>query len=263
MLAATAAGASWVGPLSPAAAEPLATLQPIKPPTAAAGAPAAVQPITFLPSRGRECGRHKRGRRYCQGPRRVAAPYGPAAELAAQLAIGDLKAVSHLLLNAPKPEWVAAAGAVRPGALMFPIDEGVVWRGLQRGRRERGKFRPRHKGVDIGAPEGTPIRSVQDGIVVYADNGVRGYGNLLVTVHGDGSVAFYAHCREVYVFAGQRVTRGLVVAQVGQTGITRGPHLHFEYRKGGYVRNPLPLFERQATTPQPSLARASARSAPR
>lgn len=230
-------------------------MQPIQPPSAAAGAPTAMQPITYLPSRGRECGRHRRGRRYCQGPRRVPAPHGDAAELATELGLGEIKTMSHLLLNAPKAEWVAAAGPVRTGALLFPIDDGVVWRGLQGSRRVQGKFRPRHKGIDIGAAEGTPIRSVQDGLVVYSDNGVRGYGNLLVTVHGDGSVAFYAHCRELYVFAGQRITRGQVVGQSGQTGITRGPHLHFEYRRGGRVKNPLPLFERE----QPALARASTR----
>jgi murein DD-endopeptidase MepM/ murein hydrolase activator NlpD len=251
-LAAVAAGAPPLGLLSMAAAEPLATLQPIKPPTTAAGAPASVTPITWQPAKGRQCGRHKRGRRYCQGPRRVPMPYGEAAELAVELGLGELKTVSHLLLNAPKPEWVAAAGLVRTGGLLFPIDEGVVWRGLQGGRRVRGKFHPRHKGVDIGGAEGTPIRSVQDGIVVYADNGVRGYGNLLVTVHGDGSATFYAHCRELYLFAGQRVTRGQVIGQVGQTGITRGPHLHFEYRKAGKIRNPLPLFVRA----EPALALA-------
>jgi murein DD-endopeptidase MepM/ murein hydrolase activator NlpD len=252
-LAAAAVGLAMLVLPSLGVAEPLAALQPIKPPNAdTAGTPAAVQPITWQPARGRECGRHKRGRRYCQGPRRVPAPHGDAAQLALQLGLGEVKTMSHLLLNAPKAEWIAAAGDARPGKLLFPIDEGVVWRGLQRGRKVHGKFRPRHKGIDIGAPDGTPMRSVQDGLVVYSDNGVRGYGNMLVTVHGDGSVALYAHCREIYVFAGQRVTRGQVVAQVGQTGITRGPHLHFEYRKASRVRDPSRLFERT----QPVLARA-------
>ena len=179
-------------------------------------------------------------------------PYGEAAQLAMQLGLGEIKTMSHLLLNAPKPEWVAAAGPARTGGLLFPIDAGVVWRGLQGSRKVQGRWKPRHKGLDIGGAEGTPIRSVQDGLVVYADNGVRSYGNLLVTVQGDGSVVFYAHCREVYVFAGQRVTRGQLVAQVGKTGITRGAHLHFEYRKAGRVRNPLPLFE----SDEPTLALA-------
>jgi murein DD-endopeptidase MepM/ murein hydrolase activator NlpD len=254
-LAALAAGAPSFGLPSPTAAEPLATLYPIKLPPAASAPTAAMQPIVYMPAHGRECGRHKRGRPYCQGPRRVPMPYGEAAALATRLELGSIKTMSHLLLNAPKPEWVAAAGPARPGALLFPIDEGVVWRGLQGSRRVQGKWHPRHKGLDIGASEGTPIRAVQDGLVVYSDNGVRGYGNLLVTVQGDGSVVFYAHCREVYVFAGQRITRGQVVGQSGQTGITRGPHLHFEYRKGGRVRNPLPLFERDP----PALAQASTR----
>jgi murein DD-endopeptidase MepM/ murein hydrolase activator NlpD len=209
-------------------------------------------PIEWLPSRGRECGRHGKRRRFCQGPRRVPAPHGPEAELAAQLELGTNKTVSHLILEAPRPEWVYAAGLEDPEKLLWPVDAGMLWRGLSRAQRARPaaklKARPAHKGLDIGAPEGSPIRAVQSGIVAYADNGVRGYGNLLVTVHPDNSAAFYAHCRAVYVFPGQYIVRGQVVAEVGQTGITRGPHLHFEYRKNGRVRDPLRLFEAKPTS---------------
>lgn len=204
-----------------------------------------VLPQTWLPSRGRECARRGKHRGFCQGPRRVPAPHGPAAELAQRLGLGTIKTVSVLLLDPPDPAWVAAAGTDTGEALLFPVDEGHVWRGLQRARRSKPsqRWRPlKHKGIDVGAPEGALIRAVQSGIVAYADNGVRGYGNLLVTVHPDNSTALYAHCRAVYVFPGQRIERGQVVGEVGKTGIARGAHLHFEYRKAGRLRDPLRLF---------------------
>ena len=83
---------------------------------------------------------------------------------------------------------------------------------------------------------------MQSGIVAYADNEVHGYGNLLVLVHPDRTVTFYGHCRAIYVFPGQLVTRGQIVAEVGHTGIARGVHLHCEYRRDGRIRDPLKLF---------------------
>jgi hypothetical protein len=257
-VAAAMLAAVVVLPPLPGRSEPLAAIVPLPPlrtaTPAATGQQGEARPIEWLATRGRECRRHRRGQRwYCQGPRRAPLPYGPAAELATALGLGELKTVSHLLLNPPLTEWVVAAGKPSGGPLLFPIDEGVVWRGLQRPRKVRGKFHPRHKGIDIGGRQGTEVRAVERGIVAYADNGIRGYGNLLVTVHGDGSVAFYAHCREVRVFPGQIVERGQVVAEVGQTGLARGPHLHFEYRVNGAVKDPRPRFESE---PPPPLARA-------
>lgn len=84
--------------------------------------------------------------------------------------------------------------------------------------------------------------AVSAGLVAYADNGVSGYGNLLAIVHPDGTVATYAHCKAIYVFPGQLVERGQRVADVGHTGIARGSHLHFEYRRRGRPRDPLRLF---------------------
>jgi murein DD-endopeptidase MepM/ murein hydrolase activator NlpD len=214
--------------------------------------PDAVQlPEKWAPSRGRECGKHKRKghatRSYCQGPRKVPLPFGPDARRAAQLKLGTSKAASSLLLAAPKPEWVAAAGEITEPSLHWPVDVGKLWRGFEAKRPKSHKHR--HKGIDVGAPTGSRIRAVQSGIVAYADNEVQGYGNLLVTVHPDGSVGLYAHCRAIYVFAGQRIERGQIVAEVGTTGITRGAHLHFEYRQKGFVRDPLKKFESRPCDP--------------
>lgn len=205
-------------------------------------------PERWLPSRGRECARTGRYRGFCQGPRRVPAPQGPEAELAARIGLGSVKTVSHLLLKAPKPEWIAAAKVASGLPLLWPVPDGKLWRGMSRAVRAKDAsgvqriVKRRHKGLDIGAPEGSLIRAAQSGIVAYADNEVRGYGNLLVIVHPDGSATFYGHCRAIYLFPGQLVTRGQLVGEVGQTGIARGAHLHFEYRRGGRLRDPLKSF---------------------
>jgi murein DD-endopeptidase MepM/ murein hydrolase activator NlpD len=127
--------------------------------------------------------------------------------------------------------------------MLWPVEGGRLWRGFGRvRRRHRGRL---HKGLDIGAPEGSPIMAAADGLVVYSDNEVSGYGNLLMVVHSDRSVAFYAHCRATYVFAGQTVRKGQIIGEVGQTGLAHGAHLHFELRVNGRPRNPLPRFPRQ------------------
>jgi murein DD-endopeptidase MepM/ murein hydrolase activator NlpD len=196
------------------------------------------EPLRWLPTRGRECNERGKYKRFCAGPRRAPLPFGEEAELAAELGLGDRKTVSHLLLQPPKPEWIEAAGPVFNEDPIWPVPRGKFWRGFGRAKKKARH----HDGVDIGAPVGTPIVSVQDGIVAYADNGIRGYGNFLVTVHGDGSVAFYAHCKSIYVFPGQIISQGQIVAEVGTTGYARGPHLHFELRNKGRLKDPMKLL---------------------
>lgn len=89
-----------------------------------------------------------------------------------------------------------------------------------------------HKGLDILACEGTPIRAALDGTVVYSDNKLAGYGNLVIMDHGGGLATVYGHNRLNLVRVGARVRRGTVIAEVGQTGNATTPHLHFEVRRG-------------------------------
>lgn len=99
--------------------------------------------------------------------------------------------------------------------------------------------RSHHAGVDLAAPEGTPIRSARDGVVLFA--GKRGgYGNLLVVDHGDGVTTRYAHCRDLQVRAGDRVGRGQDIGTVGSTGRSTGPHVHVELRRDGKAVAPEP-----------------------
>jgi murein DD-endopeptidase MepM/ murein hydrolase activator NlpD len=94
-----------------------------------------------------------------------------------------------------------------------------------------------HTGIDLGAPEGTPIPAAGDGVVIAA--GPRGgYGNAIELRHPDGSTTLYAHASEVDVTPGEHVQEGETLGLVGQTGRTTGPHLHLEVRRGGHVLNP-------------------------
>lgn len=98
-----------------------------------------------------------------------------------------------------------------------------------------------HAGCDFGAPIGTPIRAAADGVVVSAGN-MRGYGRVVIIQHGDGLSTVYAHCSRVFVGSGTVVKRGQSIAAVGSSGLSTGPHLHFEVRKNGTPVNPLGRF---------------------
>jgi murein DD-endopeptidase MepM/ murein hydrolase activator NlpD len=180
-------------------------------------------------------------RGYCDGPRRVAKPHGEAAERAERLELGTRRAAGRLLTKSPRPSWVDAAYGAARSTLLWPVEDGRRGRGFGYVRRP-GLKSIRHDGVDIPSAPGTPIRAVNDGIVAYSDNEIRGFGNLALIVHPDATVSMYAHLRAIYLFAGQHVRRGQVIGEVGSTGLSMGPHLHFEWRKGGAPRNPSPRF---------------------
>jgi murein DD-endopeptidase MepM/ murein hydrolase activator NlpD len=90
-----------------------------------------------------------------------------------------------------------------------------------------------HKGVDIAAPIGTPIMAAASGEVISAGWNNGGYGNLVKLKHANGSVTLYAHNSRVLVRTGQRVEQGELIAEMGSTGFSTGPHLHFEVHPSG------------------------------
>jgi murein DD-endopeptidase MepM/ murein hydrolase activator NlpD len=95
-----------------------------------------------------------------------------------------------------------------------------------------------HEGVDISAPQGTPILAAARGTVVFT--GWRsGWGNTVEIDHGHGYLTRYAHASKILVRRGQHVDRGDVIANVGSTGISTSPHLHYEVRIGGRAVNPM------------------------
>ena len=95
-----------------------------------------------------------------------------------------------------------------------------------------------HDGIDIPAPKGTPIVAVDNGVVVYSDNGIRGYGNMIVIAHTDDIFTVYAHNNSNKVDKGDSVKKGEKIAEIGNTGRSTGPHLHFEIRIKNKSRNP-------------------------
>jgi murein DD-endopeptidase MepM/ murein hydrolase activator NlpD len=99
-----------------------------------------------------------------------------------------------------------------------------------------------HRGLDISAPNGTPILAPADGIVVEVDWN-SGYGQILVVNHGYGVVSRYAHISQSYVQGGQRVKRGEKICAVGATGRVTGPHLHYEVIVNGIPVNPMRFLE--------------------
>ncbi|MEP9347545.1 M23 family metallopeptidase [Xanthobacter sp. KR7-225] len=93
-------------------------------------------------------------------------------------------------------------------------------------------------GVNFAVPEGTAVRAAEDGVVAYAGNELKGFGNLVLIKHSDGYVTAYAHASEIDVKRGDQVRRGQVIAKAGQSGNVSTPQLHFEIRKGNQPVDP-------------------------
>jgi murein DD-endopeptidase MepM/ murein hydrolase activator NlpD len=170
-------------------------------------------------------------------------------ESAAQVQPGKLVFV----LTAPAaPGDLAAEGQPQPGAgeggprpipptptLRWPLTTIKVVVGSPFGTRW-GKS---HQGIDLPAPVGTPVFAAADGRVVYAGNGIRGYGNLVVLKHPGDLLTVYAHNSVLLVSEGQAVRAGDRIALVGQSGHATGPHLHFEVRTGQIPRDPMSYLQ--------------------
>ena len=94
-----------------------------------------------------------------------------------------------------------------------------------------------HTGTDIAAPTGTPIKAVANGFVTFAEKSGP-YGNLIKITHENGVETWYGHCSKLYATVGQQVKAGDIIAAVGSTGNSTGPHLHLEIRVNGTAINP-------------------------
>jgi murein DD-endopeptidase MepM/ murein hydrolase activator NlpD len=94
-------------------------------------------------------------------------------------------------------------------------------------------------GINLAVPEGTPIKAADDGVVAYAGNELKGYGNLVLVRHANGFVSAYANASELLVKRGDTIKRGQVIANAGQTGNVTSPQLHFEIRKGSTPVDPI------------------------
>jgi murein DD-endopeptidase MepM/ murein hydrolase activator NlpD len=105
-----------------------------------------------------------------------------------------------------------------------------------------GPFAHFHTGVDMAAPLGTPVLAAADGVVVSVAHTNVGYGYYVMIAHGGGVITLYAHLMETDVSVGDRVSRGQRVGLEGSTGLSTGPHLHFEVRINGGVVDPVPYL---------------------
>jgi murein DD-endopeptidase MepM/ murein hydrolase activator NlpD len=154
----------------------------------------------------------------------------------------------------PAPSKIAAietphtARAVSPTATVSDDDDKAsapgspAFRWPVRGRIIAG-FGPKpngqqNDGINLAVPEGTPVKAAEEGVVAYAGNELKGYGNLVLIRHPNGFVTAYAHASELLVKRGDSIKRGQVIARAGQTGTVTSPQLHFEIRKGSAPVDP-------------------------
>ncbi len=171
--------------------------------------------------------------------RRLSASQRRAMARARTLGLGTRQAASDLMRGRVRRAWIRAAGGRSgrlPGTLRWPVTNGRFVRGY--GSGEAGY----HLAVDIAGDIGWNVRAAAPGIVGYSGSGVRGYGNMVLVVHPGGWVTMYAHNSVNFVVPGQRVRRGQVLAELGSTGISRGPHVHFEFMYDGKNCDPATLF---------------------
>src|SRR5215467_5042630 len=130
------------------------------------------------------------------------------------------------------PQATAEAGGTDTPAFRWPV-RGRVITGF--GQKPNGQ---QSDGIDLAVPEGTAVRAAEDGVVAYAGNELKGYGNLILIRHANGFVTAYAHASEILVKRNDAVRRGQVIAKSGQTGTVSSPQLHFEIRKGSSPVDP-------------------------
>jgi murein DD-endopeptidase MepM/ murein hydrolase activator NlpD len=147
------------------------------------------------------------------------------------------KGLIHYSSSAPKAERSSTTASLK---YIYPVNAPVT---SPFGKRESptegaSSF---HQGIDFGAEVGTPILASQSGLVEIS--GVMGgFGNVVVIQHENGIKTIYGHCSELKVRTGQKVSQGDVIALVGSTGISTGPHLHFGVKKNGQWINPMEVL---------------------
>jgi murein DD-endopeptidase MepM/ murein hydrolase activator NlpD len=119
-----------------------------------------------------------------------------------------------------------------PGSYNWPLEAGIV--SSEFGPRW-GKF---HAGIDIAADDGEPVLASAPGVVIYAGNGLSGYGNVVIIRNDANTTTLYGHNSRLDVREGETVKQGQRIARVGSTGRSTGPHVHFEIRNGDKAVNP-------------------------
>ncbi len=175
-------------------------------------------------------------------PAALAAPSAPRAEAPAPARAAENLETAESPHSARVVTPVGPVGQEGPLKSAQPAGSLQAFRWPVRGRVITG-FGPQpnglqNDGINLAVPEGTPVKAADDGVVAYAGNELKGYGNLVLVRHSNGFVTAYAHASEVLVKKGDVVKRGQVIAKSGQTGTVTSPQLHFEIRKGSVPVDP-------------------------
>ncbi len=118
------------------------------------------------------------------------------------------------------------------GKFRWPVKGRII---SEFGRKPNGE---RNEGINFSVPMGASVRAAENGVIAYAGNELKGYGNLILIRHSGDWVTAYAHNSKLMVRQGQKVRRGDIIAKAGQTGSVDRPQLHFEIRKGAQAVNP-------------------------
>jgi len=167
-------------------------------------------------------------------PPALAAPHGEA--VVGSLATADSPHSARLASPVPSEGQESAVKTAEPAGSLpsfrWPV-RGRVIAGF--GPKPNGL---QNDGINLAVPEGTPVKAAEDGVVAYAGNELKGYGNLVLVRHSNGFVTAYAHASEILVKRGDAVKRGQVIVKSGQTGSVTSPQLHFEIRKGATPVDP-------------------------
>jgi murein DD-endopeptidase MepM/ murein hydrolase activator NlpD len=178
-----------------------------------------------------------------QGATPAPAPAQPSALPAPAITPADPPAPTQAAQIQPPPPNPPLSGdplpTLKPNSLyIWPVDGKVI-----------AKFGPakdnlRNDGINIAAPVGAPVKASGDGVVAYAGNELRGFGNMILLRHADGWVTAYAHNSSLLVKKGDNVRRGQAIARVGSSGSVDTPQLHFELRQGTKAVDPLKVLTR-------------------
>jgi len=172
---------------------------------------------------------------------RISQRYGTTVEAIAlanrlrdptQIAVGQRLWIPPRSRGARRSTPRKVNGHASAAKLAWPISGKVTSRfGMRNGAH--------HDGIDIPARSGTAIRAAESGRVIHSDDNLAGYGNMIIIKHVGRLSTVYAHNRKNNVRVGQFVEKGQVIGEVGDTGRTTSPHLHFEVRSDGRPGNPL------------------------
>jgi murein DD-endopeptidase MepM/ murein hydrolase activator NlpD len=136
----------------------------------------------------------------------------------------------------PAKDKVDTTAAANMPSFRWPVRGRVIG---EFGSKPTGQH---NDGINVAVPEGTAIKAAEDGVVAYAGNELKTYGNLVLIRHANGFVTAYAHASEITVKRDEQVKRGQIIAKSGQTGNVSAPQLHFEVRKGSSPVNPMPYL---------------------